>query len=280
MNAAEDAAPPTDFESLRRLILARHDSLPKRLAQVARFSVENPEDIAFGTAASIAEAAEVQPSTLVRLAQSLGYQGFSDLQAVFRERLKARTASYDERLAHAGQAIPADASGAQTIAIGVLNAAVHSVERAQRSLDAEALERATDILADAETIYVLAQKRSFPAASYLGYIFGKLRMRVVVVGSAQGGEEDQLALAGPKDAAIAISFTPYASATVEWAQTLAAQEVPVIGLTDSLFSPLVNLSAVWLEVVEADFEGFRSLGATMALSVTLAVAAARKRRER
>ena len=280
MSAAEDSAPPRDFEALRSLILARHGSLPKRLAQVARFSVENPEDIAFGTAASIAEAARVQPSTLVRLAQSLGYQGFSDLQAIFRERLKARTSSYDERLAHAGEAIPEDASGAQTIAMGVLGAAAQSIERARRSLDVEALDEAASVLAAADTIYLLAQKRSFPAASYLGYIFARLRMRAVVVGSAQGGEEDVLAFAGPADAAIAISFTPYAPATIEWTQALADRGVPIVGLTDSVFSPLVGLSKVWIEVVEADFEGFRALSATMALSVSLAVAAARQRRER
>ena len=280
MSAAEDGAPPRDFEALRSLILSRHDSLPKRLAQVARFSVENPEDIAFGTAASIAEAAKVQPSTLVRLAQSLGYQGFSDLQAIFRERLKARTSSYDERLAHAGKAIPEDASGAQTIAAGVLGAAAQSIDRARRSLDAEALDEAAGVLAGAETIYLLAQKRSFPAASYLGYIFARLRMRAVVVGSAQGGEEDVLAFAGPADAAMAISFTPYAPATIEWTQALAGRGAPIVGITDSVFSPLVGLSKVWIEVVEADFEGFRSLSATMALSVSLAVAAARQRRER
>jgi hypothetical protein len=30
----------------------------------------------------------VQPSTLVRLARHLGYEGFSDLQLVFRDRLR------------------------------------------------------------------------------------------------------------------------------------------------------------------------------------------------
>ena len=65
---------------------------------MAVFALENPDEIAFGTAASIAERADVQPSTLVRFAQSIGYAGFSDLQAVFRERLRERGSSYEERL--------------------------------------------------------------------------------------------------------------------------------------------------------------------------------------
>ena len=59
---------------------------------------------------------------------------------------------------------------------------------------------------------------------------------------------------------------------------LADKDIPVIGITDSVFSPIARLSRAWLEVAESDFEGFRSLGATMALSVSLAIAAANKRR--
>lgn len=268
-----------DFETLRAQMLERHPALPKRLAQVARYAVENPDDIAFGTVASVAAAADVQPSALVRLAQALGFQGFSDFQAIFRQRLKARVSSYEERLAHAALTAPAGSPGAQAIARGFLDAAARSVERAGEEIEAERLDAAAAILARAETIYLLAQRRSFPAASYLGYVLGKLRMKAAIVGLGFGTEEDLLALAGRNDAAVALSFTPYAPATVDWTRTLGEAGVPIVGITDSAFSPLAALSTVWLEVVEADFEGFRSLAATMALSAALAVAAAKKRRE-
>jgi DNA-binding MurR/RpiR family transcriptional regulator len=67
---------PRDFESLKALIVARAPSLPRRLSQVATYALEQPDEIAFGTVASIALVADVQPSTLVRFSQSLGYQGF------------------------------------------------------------------------------------------------------------------------------------------------------------------------------------------------------------
>ena len=91
---------PRDFQALRALISSRAQELPKRLAQVATYALDNPDEIAFGTAASIAEAADVQPSTLVRFAQALGFDGFSDLQEVFRSRLRERVLSYEERISH------------------------------------------------------------------------------------------------------------------------------------------------------------------------------------
>src|SRR5262245_34240960 len=55
---------PRDFETLRALIVERRETLPKRLAQVAVYALDSPDEIAFGTAASVAQAADVQPSTL------------------------------------------------------------------------------------------------------------------------------------------------------------------------------------------------------------------------
>ncbi len=68
MDLQTATAAPEDFEGLKSLILERKNSLPKRLKQVAAFTLDHPEEVAFGTAASIAGAAHVQPSTLVRFA--------------------------------------------------------------------------------------------------------------------------------------------------------------------------------------------------------------------
>jgi DNA-binding MurR/RpiR family transcriptional regulator len=55
--------------------------------------------------------------------------------------------------------------------------------------------------------------------------------------------------------------------------------VPVVAITDSAFSPLVAGAAVWLEVAEADYGAFRSLAASFALAMTLAVGTAETRGE-
>ncbi len=99
--------------------------------QVAGYALENPDEIAFGTAASIAASAEVQPSTLVRFSRALGYQGFSELQDVFRSRLRERVPNYDERLAQMRQhGIATSKSG--LVLDGFLEAAERSVSRVPR----------------------------------------------------------------------------------------------------------------------------------------------------
>jgi len=271
------AQAPRDFDSLRATILERRESLPKRIAQVAAYALDNPDDIAFGTAASIATSAGVQPSTLIRFAQQLGFDGFTSMQTVFRERLRGRTTSYDERLS----ALRADAgtgAGHRAVFDGFVTAATTSLATVARSVDEAHLEQAVDLLAKAGTVYILAKRRSYPVASYLAYALGKLKVRSQLIESAGGLNAEMIGFATPKDAAIAISFSPYAPATVEEARSMAALGVPVVAITDSAFSPLAQIASVWFEVAEADFGGFRSLSATMALAMAIAVSVAEKRR--
>ncbi|TWG98260.1 RpiR family transcriptional regulator [Mesorhizobium sp. J18] len=268
---------PRDFEALRGLILNRRKELPKRLAQVAVYALDHPEEVAFGTAASIAQAADVQPSTLVRFAQHLGFDGFSDLQGIFRNRLKERTGNYEERLATIRATTK---QGSEDIAIlnGFLGAASQSIDKLVQTVNPLRFERATALLADAETIYLIARRRSYPIAAYLAYAFGKMKLRYVLTGSMAGLDPEMLAMATERDAAIAVSFSPYAPSTIEQARQLGALGVPVVSITDNAFSPLAECAEEWLEVAEADFAGFRSLSASMALCMALSVAVAERRR--
>jgi DNA-binding MurR/RpiR family transcriptional regulator len=272
-----DAA-PDDYEGLRALMLSRRDAMPKRLKQLAAFAMQHPEEMAFGTVAGIATHAGVQPSTLVRFAKSLGYDGFSHLQQIFRDRLRERFPDYRERLQGLRGAEGQHVHAASLLE-GFANAASISLERMRDTVRPEELSRAIETLAKADTIYLLGARRVFPIAAYCAYAFGKLGVRAALVDHiAQLGPE-QLFTATERDAVLAISFTPYAPVTADLAATAARRNIPVVAITDSAFSPLVGSADVWLEIAEADFGAFRSLSASFALAMALAVGTAEKRAE-
>ena len=260
----ETLSPPRDFAALKALIAERAQALPKRLTQIASFALENPDEIAFGTVSSIAEQAEVQPSALVRFAQALGYQGFSDMQEIFRSRLRDRILNYDERLQQLRQHAP-DASKPNVIFHGFCAASARSIAALQEKLDPASLDTAVERLAAAETIYLIGLRRSFPIASYMAYALGKLGVRTMLVDAVGGLAAEQM------------TFAPYASETVTLARAAAETGVPVIAITDSPFSPLAQVAGLWIEISEANFEGFRSMAATLTLAMTLTVAIAERR---
>jgi len=267
---------PKDYQALRALIAQRAEQLPKRLTQVAAYALENPDEVAFGTVASIAGNAEVQPSALVRFCRALGYQGFSDLQEVFRSRLRERVLNYDERLAQMrDHGLASSRTG--LMLDGFLTAGERSLAELRDKVDQDALERAVGILASAETIYLIGLRRSFPVTSYMSYAMGKLGIRNILVDAVAGLGAEQTGFIGRRDAVLATSFTPYASETVSLTAAARARGARIVSVTDSVFSPIASSADVLLEIAEANFEGFRSMAATLALAMTLTVAVAGRR---
>ncbi len=133
------------------------------------------------------------------------------------------------------------------------------------------------MLSRAQTIYLVGLRRSFPIASYMSYAFGKLGVRAILIDAVGGMAAEQISFATQRDVILAISFTPSASETVSLAQSASARQVPLVSITDSPFSPLAQIADLWLEVVEANFEGFRSMSAALVLAMTLTVAVAERR---
>ncbi|SMQ62931.1 transcriptional regulator, RpiR family [Devosia lucknowensis] len=270
---------PADFDSLRFAIMRQRDALPKRLMQVALYALDHADEMAFGTTASIAQAADVQPSTLVRFAQHFGFDGFSGLQQLFQARLRGRNASYEERLRQLESGGAAETESG-TILKGFIGAAHQSLDALSSAIDPAQLEAAVEVLARADTIYLIARRRSFPVVTSMAYAFGKLKVRCQVVSSAAGNDDDLLALATARDAAFAVSFSPYAPESAAQAQALANRGVPLVALTDSALSPLATSAKIWFEVIEADHAGFRSLSASLAFATALTVSVAERRRQR
>ncbi len=267
---------PRDFEALKSLLQTQGSALPKRLRQVAVFALDRPDEFAFGTAARLADVAEVQASTLVRFAQTLGYAGFSDLQTVFRDHLKKSFPDYRDRLTKLSTR-DGQAAGPAALFEGFVHAATVSLERAEQDLDVAKLEKAVDTLAQAECIYIMGARRMFPVATYFAYACGNLGLKAFLIDQIGGLGPEQVGHASSRDALLAISFTPYAPASIDTARSAVGRGVPLVALTDSAFSPLCPLADVWLELAEADFGAFRSLAATFALTMTLAVATAEAR---
>ena len=273
--SAAGALAPREFSALVALVAASRHRLPKRLAQAAAYAVAHPDEVALGTAASISASAEVQPSTLVRLAQHLGYQGFTDFQSVFRDRLKSRASDYGDRLRRLGEG--ATGSSSESLIGGFIAAARASLDSFENSLQADKFSNCVNILAEAETIYLIGRRRAYPLVACMAYGFAKLGLRAILVDSANGIDTETVAMAGRSDAAVACSFSPYAPEAVAQAEAFTRNGAPLVAITDSAHSPMAALAADWVEVAETDFAGFRSLAAGMTLAIALPVAVAERR---
>jgi len=247
---------PRTYEELRAVLASGTVHFPRRLKQVAIYLWQHPAEVATGTIGQVAAQAGVQPSTLVRFAQAFGFAGFSDLQTLFKDHLK-------------GAWPEAAPPSSLPFLDGLVAASQTSLARVMDTLDPAAFARAVALLATADLIYVIGSKRAFPVTAYISLTLSQQGIRNLLVDNVGATAPDQLGCIGPRDAALAVSFSPYNSPTPDLAAMARDRAAPLAAITDSPFSPLVPLADACLEVVESDHAGFRSLAATLAVGMAL-----------
>jgi DNA-binding MurR/RpiR family transcriptional regulator len=267
-------SPPRTYEELRAVLGSDTLRLPKKLRQVGTFFWQDPGAVALGTITSVSEQAGVMPSAIVRFAQALGFSGFTDIQQLFKDYVRDGWGDGRERSPLPGSEEPA----ADALLLhGFLDTAQAALQRAGDEVSVTAFGRAADILAGAQCVYLAGSKRAFPVTTYASITLTRLGIRNVLVDNVGAAGFDQLSWAGPADALLAVSFSPYNSITPELAALAAQRDVPVVSITDGILSPLVPLSRVWLEVVEGTFRGFATISASVAVVTALTLAVARRR---
>jgi len=263
---------PETFDRLRGTITERYDTLSRRLQQIAEYALAHPDDMALETIAVIAARAQVPPSSLIRFAKAFGFEGFTEMQRVFRTRLVERAPTYGERI----RGLRGRHGRREGIGPAVLDEfasqSIAALDRLRREMPGPRLDRAIALLARAEVVHVAAQRRAFPVAAYLAYLLGQLGRRTHLLDSVGGMLEQQGRAITTEDVLLAVSFRSYSPEIMALVERCRSRDVPVIGLTDSPLSPLARSASVSLEVVEAEVEAFRPLAASMCLALALVVA--------
>jgi DNA-binding MurR/RpiR family transcriptional regulator len=272
------------FEALRDAISAEHATLSSRLHQIATFALEHPTDMALETIAVISRHADVQPSALIRFAKKFGYSGFSDMQKTFQTRVVERSASYKERIrsieAADGGEIFGDNDVTHSLLIQYCRSSIASLNELMEGRLSDELNTATDLLEKAENVYIVAQRRSFPIAAYLGYALNRADCRTHLLDGGGGMVLEYAQVMRKNDVLVAITFPPYSSDTAEVVAMASKRDIPVIVMTDSPLSPVSSAARAFIEVHDAAVHSFHSLTASMCIAQTLVTALAYRNKKK
>jgi DNA-binding MurR/RpiR family transcriptional regulator len=268
-----EANPPRDFEALRAALVARSDRLSKRLAQVAQFFLNHPEEVAVSTLVRLAELADVPPATITRFAKELGFQGFVDLQQVFRERLLGPRMPYAERVTGAGDS---DLDQPGVVFGSFVQAAVQSLLRIEEALDREQLAACVEVLATSDVVHVAAARGAFGLGAYTVYGLGSIGRRAQLIDNLGAMRGMQVAAMGPGDTLLAMTFDDYTPETVEVVKLAAQRGNRVLAITDNALSPVAGLATHVLYVNEARLGHFRSQVPAMVVAQAMIVGLGRR----
>ena len=275
---------PATLDGLRQLIGQESERLTPRMRDAARYACEHPNELAFNPLATIAERAKIAPAAFIRMAKALGYDGYTDLQRLFREPLqhgrKPTRPTYNERIRHYGgeQALDNPDDPAEVLR-AFSQANIVSLEHLQADASSLPLKQAISLIQNARMVHVLGLRRSFAVAAYLSYALNRVGQPAIQITGMGGAITEQASTANAQDLLIAISFPPYAADTLQVCEQLSLQGAKRLSITNALMSPIAKSADVVLEVNDAELKGFRSLTSAMCLAQTLAMGLAFSKRE-
>jgi DNA-binding MurR/RpiR family transcriptional regulator len=263
---------PTDYESFVELIQAEYGGLSRSAQVIARYLTQNPNDVAIQSINDIATRCGVHASSLVRFAQSLGYDGFKELKEIFHRRLATAAPGFEARVNALKDDLQMHRRGSPKGFLGDLVARdMTTLQDLFNDAVEEDLSRAITLLEKAETVFVAGQLRSAPVAVFLRYVLTMLNRRVVLL-DADGGLATHIAKTmKPRDVLFSVSFRFYAKEVVSITEAAAAAGVPVVAISDGTLSPLAKCASVLFSIPEGEYAFSRSLAAPMCLAQALMV---------
>ncbi len=253
---APSGTPPQTLAELRALAqdIAQGDA-PVALGARARATLARMLDLggdpALLSITRLAERLSVSPSTLTRLARSLGYPGFPALQKVLLSASLPGTGTFYSQRARAAL------EGGGSLAAGVARLCRENQDNIGRfadTLDEASLAAAVELIVSAPRIAVHGIRQFHAVASFLVYGLRMIRADVSLLDSSGLGVAEGLALVGADGLLISTSCAPYSAQVIAVAAEARRLGMATIALTDRANSKLaVGARAALLVPHETSF---------------------------
>lgn len=186
------------------------------------------QDLPLTSAAEFAQEVGVNPSSVTRFAQTLGFRGYPDLQRAVRAELRAQ---------HAPRPLPAESL-----------AEAHWQREIQAFRTASAipelvLDDLARHLAEARRVYVTGARGSAAAATYAAHLWHAVRPDVHLLTGWALAQPEAWLDAGPADLLVAFTVRRYAQSTTTLAGRFLDRGVPLALVTDSPVAPYARQAA-------------------------------------
>lgn len=241
--------------------------LSPQLRKAAQYVLDNPNAVALSSVREIADAANVKPNTLVRMARAVGYDGFEDFRRPFREDLRTGQEKFPDR-ARWLQSI-AERGRHGRLYGEMAETAIENIEQLFAGTSADEVKAAADCIVAARTTYVLGVGVLFALAQQFAYLGHMALDNVIAIPRDGSVPIDDISRARPGDVLLAMTFAPYRVEVIKAVQVAREQGASIIALSDSRASPIA-LGATHAFVVPSETpQFFTSTVATAAILETL-----------
>lgn len=242
------------------------EALSPEAKKAATYVLEHPQDVGVSTVREIAEAAQVKPNTIVRMARQVGFEGYDDFRAPFREEIR-RGATFPDRARWLQETAATGAMGA--LYAEMVGTALRTIEETFAGISAEELQVAARTIWNARRVFTLGVGVNNTNAQNFTYLASTAMVEFFAIPRPGSVAIDDLAFADERDVLIAITCKPYRSEVVDAISVAKEQGLKLVGISDSPASPLITGADHGFVVNAETPQFFPSSVSTIALLETL-----------
>ncbi|MDF9302101.1 MurR/RpiR family transcriptional regulator [Tritonibacter mobilis] len=243
------------------------DALTPEAQKAARYVLENPADVGVSTVREIADAAKVKPNTFVRMARQVGFEGYEDFRAPFRDAIRQGAVSFPDRARWLQDIRKSGDLGG--LYADMAEGAIRNLEETFAGIDANTLKTAAEAIWNGRQIFTLGVGVNNANARNFTYLASTGMVQFHAIPRPGSTPTDDLAWADERDVLIAMSMRPYRSEVVAAIDIAREQGMTIIGLSDSLASPIIRAADHGFVVSVDTPQFFPSSVSTIALLETL-----------
>lgn len=243
------------------------DALTPEAQKAARYVLENPNDVGVSTVREIAEAANVKPNTFVRMARQVGFEGYEDFRAPFREAIRKRAVSFPDRARWLQDIRKSGDLGG--LYADMVEGAIRNLEETFAGIDADTLKAAAEAIWSSRQVFTLGVGVNNANARNFTYLASTGMVQFHAIPREGSTPTDDLAWADKRDVLIAMSMRPYRAEVVAAIEVAREQGLTIIGLSDSPASPIIRAADHGFVVAVDTPQFFPSSVSTIALLETL-----------
>ncbi len=259
--------------NLKEIFDVKREDLTPTQKRVLEFILKYPEEAVFLTASRLALRLNISDTSIVRMAQALGFDGYPDLRRKLRRVVQDRLSTVGRLDASAGEV-----ETVGDVLANVLLRDVANLRSTLRDIDPAVFAGAVDSLDNADRIFVIGLRSVNCLAVFLVSALRFLSRRVVHLSPGTGEMWEQIRDIDSNDVVVGFSFPRYTKTTVEVVQYAGERGAGIVAVTDSDLSPLAA-SAQWTLAVPFEVDSFmESFTAGLSLINALVTAIAFKSR--
>ncbi|MBS4033058.1 MAG: MurR/RpiR family transcriptional regulator [Ignavibacterium sp.] len=262
------------YKQIKDKIKGKYNSLPRNHKKVADYFIDNFDRIPFLNVQDIAKSTGTSVASVVRFAQRVGFEGFSDLREAiadtFQDQINNKVIFplFDKHTAD------------EDLLTEVANVDIANINNTLNIIERKTFDYVINRILKADRVFTAGLGISYLLAEILAYQLTQVGIDSTVLKHTHTVFHEQVLFMSKKDLLIVFSFPPYSKETVEVSAFAKEKGIDVIAITNKQASPVTFHTKANLIVKSENMLFTNSFAAISVLINAIATACAIKKKSK